>query len=219
MPCRCWALTTLFWQLSPSGKTIALSQGQLAVNATLAQKLGVKVGDTIIVRMEKPSALSRDAPLSGSTNSDVALRRTIGAIVTPDDFGSFQLAASQITPDTAFLPLKDLQGQIEQENKVNAMLSGSRLEVPGSRLEDFALKLKQVQGAKKEWELSTDRVFVDDLLATKLLPSLSESHGVLTYLVNGISSATGKTPYSMVTATEHSALSTEHSALITPMAR
>lgn len=204
-----------FWKLGPSGKPVTLKSGELAVNASLASKLGVKVGDTIIVRMEKPSALSRDAPLSGSTNSDVALRRTIAAIVSADDFGSFQLAASQISPDSAFLPLKDLQGQIEQEGKVNAMLAGSRLEAPGSRLEDFALKLKQVQGTKKEWELSTDRVFVDDSLADKLLPALPEGHGVLTYLVNGISSATGKTPYSMVTATHHSSLTANDSALIT----
>lgn len=204
-----------FWKLGPSGKAIALKSGELAVNASLASKLGVKVGDTIIVRMEKPSALSRDAPLSGSTNSDVALRRTIAAIVNADDFGSFQLAASQITPDSAFLPLKDLQGQIEQEGKVNAMLSSAQSEVLSAQLADYALKLEQVQGAKKEWELSTDRVFVDDSLATKLLPSLTESHGVLTYLVNGISSATGKTPYSMVTATHHSSLTTNDSALIT----
>ncbi len=204
-----------FWKLGPSDKAVALKSGELAVNASLASKLGVKVGDTIIVRMEKPSALSRDAPLSGSTNSDVALRRTIAAIVSADDFGSFQLAASQITPDSAFLPLKDLQGQIEQEGKVNAMLASSRLEVPGSRLEDFALKLKPVEGAKKEWELSTDRVFVDDSLADKLLPALPQGHGVLTYLVNGISSATGKTPYSMVTATHHSSLTSKDSALIT----
>jgi len=204
-----------FWKLGPSDKAVALKSGELAVNASLASKLGVKVGDTIIVRMEKPSALSRDAPLSGSTNSDVALRRTIAAIVSADDFGSFQLAASQITPDSAFLPLKDLQGQIEQEGKVNAMLASSRLDVPGSRLEDFALKLKPVEGAKKEWELSTDRVFVDDSLADKLLPALPQGHGVLTYLVNGISSATGKTPYSMVTATHHSSLTSKDSALIT----
>jgi len=204
-----------FWKLGPSGKAITLKSSELAVNTSLASKLGVKVGDAIIVRMEKPSALSRDAPLSGSTNSDVALRRTIAAIVSADDFGSFQLAASQITPDSAFLPLEDLQGQIEQEGKVNAMLADSRLEVPASRLEEFALKLKQVQGTKKEWELSTDRVFVDDSLADKLLPSLPEGHGVLTYLVNGISSATGKTPYSMVTATHHSSLTSKDSALIT----
>ena len=69
-------------------------------------------------------------------------------------------------------------------------------------LEDYALKLRRLTADKPEWELSTDRVFIDDPIATKLTKHLPESQGVLTYLVNGISSKTGATPYSMVTATD-----------------
>ena len=45
----------------------------------LARKLKVKEGDSVLIRLERPSAISRDAPLSGSTNEDIALRRTVAA--------------------------------------------------------------------------------------------------------------------------------------------
>ncbi|WP_176159267.1 ABC transporter permease [Prosthecobacter debontii] len=197
-----------FWKLSTSGKVIALDKGQVALNEPLARKLEAKIGDTILVRLERPSAISRDAPLSGNTNEDVSLRRTVGAIVSAEDFGAFQLVASQITPDSVFVPLADLQTQVEMEGKINTLLSASpQFTAESAALEqaktlgDFALKLKTVDRPRKEWEVSTDRVFMDDSIATDLLKR-EGSYGVLTYLVNGITSAKGGTPYSMITATD-----------------
>jgi len=195
-----------FWKLSTSGQAIPLGKGEVLVNEPLAQKLGIKSGDTVIVRLERPSAISRDAPLSGSTNQDVSLRRKVASIVKAEDFGAFQLIASQITPDTVFVGLEDLQVQIEMDGKVNAALS-SQFTVSSSQLDeaktldDLGLKLTRVSGSKKEWEVSTGRVFMDRSLATKLLER-EGSYGVLTYLVNGLKSAKGGTPYSMITAVD-----------------
>ena len=225
-----------FWQLSPSGKPIAIADDELAINEPLARKLNVKPGDTLIVRVEKPSAISRDAPLSGSTNEQISLRRKIAAVLAAKDFGVFQLTASQRTPDTVFMSHKNLAGQVEKEKRVNAMLadqasekttettktsggdskvhweasfvtdktitSGQAVQAELGKfatLEDFSLKLTRLSSNKKEWEISTDRIFLDESIATKLLKQPG-AYGVLTYLVNGITSAKGGTPYSMVTA-------------------
>jgi len=209
-----------FWSLSPSSKKIALGSNEIAINEPLARKLNAKTGDSLLLRLERPSAISRDAPLSGSTNEQVTLRRTIAAILPPEDFGAFQLIASQITPDTAFVALSDLQKQIDMEERVNGVLSartpplrggpsekppetgGVQALDPSKRtLEDFGLKLTRVSGAQKEWEISTSRVFLDPILAEKLLAT-PQAYGVLTYLVNGITSAKGGTPYSMITAAD-----------------
>lgn len=197
-----------FWKLSASGRAISLESGQVALNEPLARKLGARLGDTVLVRLERPSAISRDAPLSGSTNEDVSLRRTVGAVVSAEDFGAFQLMASQVSPDSVYVPLADLQTQVEMEGKVNALLSGSaEMAADASTVEkartlaDFALKLKRVEAPRKEWEVSTDRVFMDTPVANDLFKR-EGSYGVLTYLVNGITSAKGGTPYSMVTATD-----------------
>jgi len=197
---------TGFWKLSASSKARTFARSEVLVNEPLARKLGLKVGDTVIVRLERPSAISRDAPLSGSTNQDVSLRRQVAGIVTPEDFGAFQLIASQITPDTVFVGLEDLQVQLEMDGKVNAALgsqpaaSGTSLE-SAKTLDDLGLKLTRVSGGQKEWEVSTSRVFLDQSLATKLL-NRQGSYGVLTYLVNGLKSAKGGTPYSMITAVD-----------------
>lgn len=193
-----------FWKLSTRGKAIRFDKSAVAINEPLARKLGVKAGDTVLVRLERPSAISRDAPLSGSTNQDVSLRRTIAAVLSAEDFGTFQLVASQIPPDTVFVNLADLQNQLEMDGRVNVLLSPQfsvlRADFEKHRtLEDFALRLKRVAGEKKEWEISTSRVFLDRGLAEKLF-EFKGARGVLTYLVNGITSAKGGTPYSMVTA-------------------
>ena len=196
-----------FWKLSTSAKNIAFDKSAVAINEPLARKLGVKAGDTILVRLERPSAISRDAPLSGSTNQDVSLRRTVAAVVSAEDFGAFQLTASQVPPDSVFVNLADLQTQLEMDGRVNAMLhpqfNALRAHLEEHRtLEDFALSLKRIEGPNKEWEISTSRVFLDRSLAIKL-GDFKGAYGVLTYLVNGITSKQGGTPYSMVTATGH----------------
>ena len=216
-----------FWRLSPSGRPIfpenaaPTNPTPLAVNESLARRLGVKVGDTVVIRMERPSAISKDAPLSGSTNDETTLRRQVTAVVSAEDFGSFQLTASQTGNDTLFLPLAELQAELEKKGRVNAFLSQKETVTPaasggasahvrhivppfpleGPVLEDFALKLAKVEGSGTEWELSTDRVFLDNALAEKVLQAKQGSYGVLTYLVNGLSSEKTKerTPYSMVT--------------------
>lgn len=195
-----------FWKLSTSGKAFSFTRGEVLVNEPLARKLGIKAGDTVIVRLERPSAISRDAPLSGSTNQDVSLRRKVAGVVSAEDFGAFQLIASQITPDTVFVGLEDLQVQIEMDGKVNASLNDEARMTNDEwekekTLDDLGLKLARVTGAQKEWEVSTGRVFMDRSLATKLLDRPG-SYGALTYLVNGLKSAKGGTPYSMITAVD-----------------
>lgn len=198
-------VTEEFWKQSTSGLAVSFDTSSVAINEPLARKLGVQIGDTVLVRLERPSAISRDAPLSGSTNEDVTLRRKVAAVVSAEDFGTFQLLASQIPPDSVFVNLKDLQTQIEMDGRVNAMVSDNfnslRATLEENRsLADFALQLKRVEtGKQREWEISTSRVFIDQNVAGKL-SDFRGSRGVLTYLVNGITSAQGGTPYSMVTA-------------------
>lgn len=210
-----------FWKLAPSGRAPAHAANAVALNSSLARKLGVKVGDTVIVRLEAPSAISRDAPLSGSTNEEVTLRRKVAAVVQPEDFGRFQLTASQTGPDSVFVPLGDLQQALEKPAQVNLMLrSGAPIRGEASSsadedvlrawqatlereatLEDYALKLGRPDGSSDTWQVTTERVFLDAALADRLLKGLPGAQGVLTYLVNGLSSgkSTSRTPYSMVT--------------------
>ena len=223
-----------FWRLSPGARDMQLGKDALAINQDLARKLNVKAGDTLLIRLEKPGVISRDAPLSGEGNQDVTLRRKITAIIGGEDFGDFQLQASQVAPDNVYIPLGELQaamGKGQNSRMINAlfdihlynqglhkwdMVRHSGLESPEARafatrvysssmegyrsLEDFSLKLTHLAGSPGEWQITTDRVFLDDAIAQKVLQTMPGSRGVLTYLVNGFSSAKGRAPYSFVTA-------------------
>lgn len=192
-----------FWKLGPSGKVAAVGEDEAAVNESLARKLGVKTGDTIIVRLEKPSAISHDAPMSGATNQEVALRRKVVSVVSAADFGAFQVIASQVAPDTVFLNLKSLQGAVQMEGRVNALLASENVDFEKrAGIEDLSLKIRPVTVNDPEWEISTDRVFLDDSVATKLLAGLPRSSGVMTYMVNALQWERGSVPYSMVAAVD-----------------
>src|SRR5258706_10195162 len=53
-------VTEAFWQLEPKPTTVALdaSKSAAAVNDTLARRLNISIGDTLIVRLQKPGILS-----------------------------------------------------------------------------------------------------------------------------------------------------------------
>lgn len=204
-----------FWQFGESKQPIHIGDGEVALNESLAQQLAVKIGDTVVIRFETPSAISRDAPLSGDTNQEITLRRKVSHIVSSEQFGNFQLQAAQIPPSSVFVPIKDIQTAVEKERGINLMLAVDAWQEQGedsmasklnhtATLQDYALQLKRVEGSGKEWEISTDRVFLDEALAEKIMAKMPGSRGVLTYLVNGLSStkSQNRTPYSMVSAVD-----------------
>lgn len=195
-----------FFKLTLGGKATPIGSGEVLINETLAGRLGLKAGDPFITRLEKPSAISRDAPLSGEADEDIALRRKVAGIVAGENGGVFQLQASQVPPPIVFVALADLQLQLEMEGRVNVLLH-ERIEglqeklEGGSKLADFALTLAK-DDRTGDHMLGTDRVFMDEPVAVKLLDELKGSRPVLTYLVNGLISQKGGTPYSMVTAAD-----------------
>ena len=71
--------------------------------------------------MEKPSAISKDAPLSGAEDAGVTLTARVARVVGDADFGRFALTSSQVPPFTAFVPVAALQEKLGVGEKVNAI--------------------------------------------------------------------------------------------------
>src|SRR5258706_15177521 len=53
-----------FFEFSPAPTNIAIAADGVLLNQELATQLGVKPGDSVLLRLNKPSAFSSDAPLS-----------------------------------------------------------------------------------------------------------------------------------------------------------
>src|SRR5512133_1310231 len=129
----------------------AWEAGQLAlVNGELAGRLGLKTGDEFLLRLNKPSALSRDAFISPRDQSTVAFRVKVGPVLTPARLGDFSLVANQLPPANVFMPLGVLQRQLGLRKRANLLVCR-----PGEiRREPFEQTLASAQAAlAKSWQL------------------------------------------------------------------
>ena len=72
-----------FWSLVPGLDSMpSWNDDSVALNASLAHHLSVRVGDDLVVRIHKPSALSQDAVITPRDGASVALRIRVGHILT-----------------------------------------------------------------------------------------------------------------------------------------
>jgi len=203
-------ITSNFWHLRPSDPKIAeLNPGEVILNSRLTEQLNVKAGDTILLRVPKPSQLSRDAPLSPQEDTSLALRLNVAGIVSAEDLGHFSLQASQIAPFNAFVSLTWFQKQLNLEGRANLLLVGKSEQNFAAaaailrqkwNLPDAELELRDLP-APGGVELRSSRVFLDTFVARAALGVSTNAQGVLTYFVNDLRSGNESTPYSMVTAT------------------
>jgi ABC-type antimicrobial peptide transport system permease subunit len=178
------------------------------LNTALASHLGVKQGGTVLLRVQKPSLLSREAPITPQQDSAIALRLTVAAIAGDDEFGRFSLRASQVPPHNAFVPLRLLQQRLELGERANVLLvSGADQKTAEQQFKakwqpaDAELEVVALTNAPG-LQLNSRRVFVDTHVVHATDKLARESTKVLTYFVNEIRSGERSTPYSMVTAAE-----------------
>jgi ABC-type antimicrobial peptide transport system permease subunit len=166
-----------------------------------------------VLRVEKPSALSRDAPLSTVEESSVALRVRVAAIATNAQFGAFSLASTQLAANNAFVPLSLLQRAIGLPKRVNTLLVGASEGAALTptvantalwnhwHLADAGLVLREYP-TRQTLELSTENVFLDAPVAHAAQEAVPGAQGVLTYFVNELKLRDRATPYSVVSALE-----------------
>ncbi len=193
-----------FWAMAPKKTALSQTNESIALNAALAQQLQVKVGDTVLVRVQKPSLLPAETPLATREGSSIAFRWPVGAIVSDAQFGRFSLQASQVPPCTAFVPLSLLQDRLALPGKANLLLVAQGADGPALterlrknfRLADAELELRPWSGGV---ELISRRVFLDPPVA-RAATNAPTARPISTYFVNELRVGDKSTPYSTVTA-------------------
>jgi putative ABC transport system permease protein len=201
-----------FWQLANQPPALAdLPPDAVVLNEALAGQLKAKPGDTLLLRIQKPSLLSRDAPLTPQEDFSVALRLKLSSIVSDEQFGRFSLQANQVAPFNAFINLALLQERIGQTNRANLLLAAGPRAVGSPtaeakqallehwQLADAQLEVRELPGAGG-LELRSDRVFLDPPVVDAARKVATNVQPILTYFVNELRDGTHATPYSMVTA-------------------
>lgn len=202
-------VTDRFWSFAPIPHGVGEIPADLVyLNEPLARQLRVTTGAEIVLRVHKPSDLSRDAPLAPDEKTSVALRLKVGPILSEKGLANFSLQASQTAPLNAFVSLRFLQERVGATNRANLLLTaatnGAPMDVARAQqalktvwqLADAELQLRPVPGGI---ELRTARVFLDPAIATAAT-AIGGAQPVLTYFANELASGTNSTPYSMVCA-------------------
>ncbi len=196
-----------FWNFSIAGEAPDGFEEDrwIAINEPMASRIGVEVGDTLIVRLELPGALSRDAPLSGESEQTTPFTAKVTSVLGSSDFGLFSLRAEQVPPSTIFVKLSRLQDFLEQPGRVNVLAAPRGVDPAAFAaatqaawdLEDVQLTVSSVGDAGVQ-QMVSSRIFFDEVIVKALRQISSSVAPVLTYLATGIQGADGETPYSMV---------------------
>ena len=183
-----------FWDFAPQETSVDLSNFDAAISGPLARALDLEEGDSAVVRLQKPGLLSRDAPLSGESESVSSMRITVAKILSDEEFGRFSLEQTQVPPSSVFVPLKRLQKVLDLKGKANALLLDENESFDPGKLElaDYGITVVEVPDGV---EVRSERIFMEPRIAEKI-----EGEPVLTYLINTLATEVGETPYSMVTA-------------------
>lgn len=195
---------------NPPGPS-ALGPGQAIITPRLAAQLDASPGDTIIIRVEQPTLLPRDAVLGTLEDVALPLRLTVAAVASDATFARFGLQASQLPPANAYVDRAWLQSQLKLGPRANLILAaGLTAEAGNAALPeafttaDAQLQLRDVPDPNPQpapgptIELRSDRILMTPA-ETSSLDALPRD-GLLTYFVNTIAAGDRATPYSIVAA-------------------
>jgi putative ABC transport system permease protein len=199
-----------FFRLGPSGEAIAPpAEDEVFLNPRLARQLDAKVGDRVVLRVEPPSAMPREAVLGGGTEGTAALALRVARILEAEDFGHLDFTAAPLPPHNAFVSLDRAQTRFDLGEQVNLCLVGGTpapsLEVAEAalhekwNLEDAGLRVRELT-ASSDQELLCDRVFFDPVIAEALAELDRPAMGVFTYLAADFTLGERSAPYSLVAA-------------------
>ena len=205
-----------FWKFnnknetSPQDRTIFVSQ-------SLSNELGASAGDPTLLQIQKPSDIPLESLHSKKEDLGRTLRLTISNVLSAEALGEFSIQPQQTGVRAIFVPLKLLQRELEQPDKVNLILisaggsgtnntdSLNRIARERITLEDLGIKLRTITvNNQPVVSVEHESKMIGDLLASATEQAATKSSlrqsGVFSYLANSISSGDKSIPYSLVTA-------------------
>jgi putative ABC transport system permease protein len=209
-----------FWKFhgvelqTPEGNDVFLSQA-------LAQELGAQAGETIILRIEKPSGIPIESLHGRKDDLGRTIRFTMSQSLPASSMGEFSLRPQQGAVRALFVPLPKLQRNIEQQGKANVILlsakdpAGNSAEIAAKILKDkfsladLGLKVR-ILNEQRALSLESESAVIGDVQADAAKAEAAQANlrteSILTYLVNEMRIGDKSVPYSLVTAIDPDAI-------------
>ena len=176
-----------------------IAADQTFLSAALAEELGAKPGDSLLVRVKKPSAI----PLESLHGRKDDVGKTIRLKYAGPAAQEFSLNPRQGDVRAAYVPLARLQRELGEAGKINTILvaSGSAPDTRAATLEDLGVKVRTLPDVLS---VETDAAIISDDLAASVTATAQSldlhAEPVLTYLANSIRANGREIPYSVATA-------------------
>lgn len=218
---RVYGVDDRFWQFN--GVAVQAPQNrQVLLSESLAHELGTTNGDSVLLRIEKPSDIPIESLHGRKEDPGRTIRLNLLSVLPQTALGEFSLRPQQGPVRAIFVSLSFLQKELGQEGKVNTILvadrtllnENERQQVPATlasllkekaTLEDLGLKLRVLQ-QQQAIALESDSNIISDAVAQAAQQSASalslKTNPVLSYLANSISFGDRAVPYSLVTAVD-----------------
>ena len=218
---RVYAVDERFWNFN--GVAVEpLADRQVMLSESLANELGTTAGDSILLRIEKPSDIPVESLHGRKEDPGRTIRLNLKSALPAASLGEFALRPQQGPVRALFVSLRFLQRELDQDGKVNTILiaalpsadENAKQQMPATigsllkekaTLEDLGLKLRTL-GEQKVLSLESSSNIIDDAIANTAQEAASASSlqtaPLLSYLANNISIDERSVPYSLVTAVD-----------------
>ncbi len=188
------------------------------LNQPLADRLHVKVGDEVLLRLPQANLVPADSALGKKSETSRSRRFTVSDVIAAEGLGRFGLRPKQQLPLDAFTAIEPLQRMIDVPNRANAILvaGGNETDVPGKAAEqsldqsirptlaDYGLSLRKTD--RGYFDLTSERMLLEPAVAAVAMKAFGAegAQPVFTYLANYIMAGEGrgKIPYSTIAAVD-----------------
>jgi len=209
---KIYGIENSFWQFSSAG-SFELSEDEGLISENIAQRLNLKIGDELLLRIENAEVIPLNAPFASQKNHSVSLRIKVKAVLDKNQLGRFSIRSDQKAPYNVFISRELLARKLELENLSNLIILSDNeslsinieeIEKSLSNLwqtEDVSLKINKLDETGS-YELVSDRIFIDEQISDAVENLKIPNKPVLTYLVNEIHHKDKSTPYSFVAASD-----------------
>jgi ABC-type antimicrobial peptide transport system permease subunit len=206
-----------FWKFNGVAGVSTPDNRNALISGSLASELGSGAGESLLLRLEKPSGIPVESLHGRKEDPGKSIRLNIAGVLGGESLGEFSLQPQHGAVHAVFVSLSFLQRELEQAGRVNTILI-SRLSATQpaisevfkkkATLEDLGLKLRVINQQSISLE-STSKIINEHVAAAAGEASKTLSLGtvpVLSYLANSINSGERSTPYSLVTALDDETL-------------
>jgi ABC-type lipoprotein release transport system permease subunit len=206
---RFWRFQDVAGQKAPIGRSAL-------IGTALAQKLGARAGDGLLLRIETQQGIPRESLYGRRENVGRTVRLVCGEILSAEKLGEFALRPSQGSVYSIFVPMQRLQEDLAQPSRANTILldsnfRGDELEKIHDLLkkrfdlEDLGVRLRPLP-SRSGIAVESTRTILDESAARAAFAAAAnaglKASGVFTYLANSIRAGGREIPYSVITAAD-----------------